>query len=88
MRSIWKYALEITDEIELKMPCAAKVLTVQMQGNTPTLWAVVNPDEPLEIRRFRIFATGQPLQNIELMLTEYVGTFQHGGFVGHLFEEA
>ena len=61
-----------------------------MQRETPCLWALVNPDAPMETRTFRVVGTGHdiPPDGADY-LWYHVGTFQmHGGyFVGHLFEQ-
>lgn len=75
---------------EFAMPKGAELLTVQTQyaggpGETPALWALVDPDAPRETRRFQLVGTGH--REVEEDLT-YVGTFQltGGSFVGHVFE--
>jgi hypothetical protein len=65
------------------MPRGARILALQMQAGTPTVWAVVNPDAPLEPRPLIIVGTGQ------LVPTDagvYIGTWQSGAFVFHVFE--
>ncbi len=86
MREIWKYPVPIAVGFDMDMPEGAEVLTVQVQGASPEMWALVHPDMPKVTRRFRLYGTGQP---IEGRSGRYIGTFQMAGgaFIWHLFEE-
>lgn len=83
-RAIWKFAL-LRRLSEVHMPPAATVLTVQMQDGLPALWAVCDTTtRELETRRFRIYATGEPLPPAP---GRYVSTVQDlNGLVWHVFE--
>lgn len=85
MKMIYKYPLNLDSRVVVKMPAGAEVLAVQVQRSTPCLWAVVDPEAPVEVRYFKIFGTGQPLDE----RGRYVGTFQMcgGDFIWHVFEE-
>lgn len=87
MITIWKYSLKLDDKVKLEMPKGAQILTVQMQGITPYLWALVDTESKKEERTFFIFGTGtsNPRLGFEL---NYIGTFQERFFVWHVFEEA
>lgn len=66
------------------MPEGAHVLTAQMQGGDLVLWAIVQPDKPMEHRKFEVFGTGEPM---ELPAeSPYVATVQDGPLVWHVFE--
>ncbi len=82
-RTIWKYDLSVTDEVELTIPRGAQILTVQTQGELPQLWVLVQPENETEIRRFFTFGTGHPFTG-----GLYVGTYQlnNGVLVLHVFE--
>lgn len=84
---VYKYSVPLTDYFSLKLPKGAKVLTVQTQRGEPKIWALVNPENPTETRRFHLAETGHPITEFEEELS-YIGTFQlHGGdFIGHIFE--
>ncbi len=83
---IFKYPLIMpSDRIQIQMPKNAKVLSVQIQDGRPRLWAIVDDTEPLEEKSFSVFGTGHPLPD---NLGNFVGTFQMGTFVWHLFEAA
>lgn len=84
---IWKYPIIIVDEFEIELPRNARVLCVQMQGETPCIWvkfAAYNIEEK-EKRNFSIIGTGNPF-NAEGLI--YIGTFQmfKSQLVWHLFE--
>lgn len=87
---IWKYKLKITDRQSIDMPKGAKVLDVQMQGDTCCLWALCDEEKEsidTETIRIVIYGTGNPIPDEP---GEYISTFQvHGGkFVFHAFELA
>lgn len=82
MLTIWKYSIPIDDFIAVSMPEGAQVLTVQMQRDTPCIWALVDTEAPLVTCMFRLFGTGNPISGDA---GEYVGTFQMLGLVFHLF---
>lgn len=85
-KTIWKYPLDqIGQVIQLEIPRAAKLLTVQLQGGTPTLWALVEKNAPYEAtRQVILLGTGE---NIKRELGDYLGTVQSNiGLVWHAFE--
>jgi hypothetical protein len=85
---IWKkalgWAVPSSDVIEVELPTVRDILDCQLQGMYPTIWFVADPDAPLESVRFHIVGTGNPMPEADL---SYVGTWQHEGFVWHIFEE-
>lgn len=87
MRVIWKFPLAVTDEVDILMPQGARVLCVDTQMEQPTIWAMVDPDQPMTRRQFRIVGTGNP--NAEMANWRYIGTIQQylGGLVWHVFED-
>ena len=42
MKTIWKFPVPVNDGNVLEMPEGAKILSVQVQGETPCLWALVD----------------------------------------------
>lgn len=86
MKTIWKFPLPTTDEGSvLEMPIGAEVLTVQTQTDRPQLWAVVDPFADTELRTFRTYGTGHPIEHDP---GRYVATYQlhGGGLIFHVFE--
>jgi len=83
--TIWKYDIIVNDLIHLQMPEDAEILCIQVQNGNPCIWAKVNPENKMEKRSFLMFGTGHRITNPEIE-KKYIGTFQLGSFVGHLFE--
>ena len=83
---IYKYDLLIKDvRFQIKLPLGAKILTIQIQGGHPRLWAIVDETlEPTETRELLIIATGDQMPEVG----RYITTFQihDGAFVWHVFE--
>jgi hypothetical protein len=103
--TIWKYyfdmktalAEDTPDRFTLRMPRGSKILHCALQGEQPTLWALVDSQAPDCIRRFAIYGTGAEISMNEKntlplgpFLPLYLGTYQlfGGTFVWHLFEES
>ena len=90
MKTIWKYPFRVSEFescMSIHMPEGAEVLSVQMQGNTPCLWAIVDMEPtPEEIRQFTIFGTGHAIPNIVARNLKYLSTFQQPPYVWHFFE--
>ena len=84
MKTIWKYELETTDKQTVKMPYGAKILTVQIQNETPCLWCLVVPNYILEEREIQIIGTGHDINDLG---GEYIGTYQlrEGNLVFHVY---
>jgi DNA-directed RNA polymerase subunit RPC12/RpoP len=85
-RKIYKFSFSMEDEFKISMPEGSEVLTVQIQGGVPRIWAIVDTDVPLTARRFCMRRTGHAFKGNE---GKYIGTFQlnEGTMVFHLFEE-
>lgn len=84
MNIIYKYTFDIDDEINLSMPADAKILHVDVQHGSPTIWALVNPDYLNINRKFYIRGTGHDVSP----LLSYIKTFYMGSFVWHLFQDS
>ena len=85
MREIWKWKVpaEGLCSFELVIPGFPEFLTCQLQCGWPVFWAVVEPDARRRKYRFRVMGTGNPFRSLDPWY--YIGTFQLGPFVGHLF---
>jgi hypothetical protein len=70
------------DTIVLAMPDKAEIVRFAMQGRTPTIWAIVDPDESPVDRRFKVIGTGREIPGH----ARYLGTVDDGPFVWHGFE--
>jgi hypothetical protein len=99
---IYKYPLGPSFQTggRVEMPFGAKILTLQMQLGPdpadpagpkkmlPTLWAECPREQfaSMSDRYFTIIPTGQEFEDRPGYLMEYIGTFQDGWFVGHVYE--
>jgi len=96
MKVIHKYPLKSDYQVtiveeEVNLPEGAEVLTVQVQGSTPCIWALVDTDRKIETLSVAIIGTGHPFAAdwLETPKKVYVGTYQlaAGTFVKHVFIE-
>ena len=87
--TIYKYEIErpTNDTFQLDIPVAAEILTVQTQRGYPHMWVLLDPDKTVVARHFRVFQTGQPIDEPKEAL-KYIDTFQleYDTLVYHLFE--
>ncbi len=81
---IWKYKIDGNDVL-LSVPRGAKILSLQMQEQVPCIWMLVDHENGYESRRFIVHITGS-FADIREDVDKYIGTFQNGWFVGHVFE--
>lgn len=79
-----EYSVPIEDKFAIEMERGAHAMTVQMVNGVPKLYAFVDPTEPMQRRLFRLAEAGQAVMSGWRM--RYVGTFQMGERVLHLFE--
>ncbi len=84
MITIHKYPIKVNNYIRLALPVGAKILTVQVQNNIPFIWALVDTNQQIQLRTFRIYETGREISTVGI----YISTFQldNGRLVCHLFE--
>lgn len=84
---VWKYKLK--QQITLKIPMGAEILSTHVQRNSACIWARVNPEATLETRHFIIVGTGHEISD-RYAESKFIGTvlMDHGAFVFHVFEVA
>ena len=80
--TIWKFPLQVTDVQHIQVPGHVETLCVQLQGDKPVVWVSCIPGQPNKLRTIRIYGTGQ-----SGVMGIYIGTFQEGPFVWHVFED-
>ena len=78
---IWKYKIDSFD-CKIEMPEGAKILSLQLQNWIPCIWVQVDVNNLIETRRFVTHPTGVYFHHAE----KYIGTYQIGWYVWHVFE--
>jgi len=88
MKTIWKFETPFEDKFKLEIPKGAEILCVQQDQKTfkPCILALVDTEKETEERFFELFGTGNPVHVDMGVDRKYLGTYQKGEFVGHLFE--
>jgi hypothetical protein len=85
MITVFKYPLPTWHgPQEHELPEGAKILCVGPQRAFTYLWAEVDTEKPLEVRRFHLVGTGGELPAGRLT---YIGTSIESVFVWHVYEE-
>lgn len=84
MYEIWKFPFKTSTEVTIAMPSGAEVLSLQVQGGMPCLWALVEPERPTTPHRFRIYGTGKQMEKAPDGV--FIGTYQHPGQVCHVWD--
>lgn len=85
MKRIFKYKLQVNDEVAVALPAGAEILSVQEQHTKLCLWALVDPAADTEQRVFAIVETGESFGYATPNYT-YIATVQMMPFVWHVFE--
>lgn len=95
---IFKYPLPdncMVEQFRILLPHGSKVLTVQMQNGKPYIWAQHEPGARKCERDFLVVSTGEQFEiettrigplSREVQMSRYVGTWQDGPHVWHLYE--
>lgn len=89
MRSIWKFPFPVTGRQSLTLPKGSVILHIEVQRETPCLWAMVDVDQKeSETRVLRIYGTGHPL-NFPIERLKHLNSIMldGGSLVFHVFEE-
>lgn len=81
MNKIYKYSLNRHDT-SVQLPAGANVVHAAEQNGTICLWAMVDPDKPLETRKFSVVGTGWDIEGRAC----YIATVHEGPFVWHILE--
>ena len=82
MKTIWKYPISSVPCQKIEMPLNAEILCVQLQDHIPTLWALVETEEPKRIFYILTYYTGSYWIDEK---GQYIGTYQLAGLVHHVF---
>lgn len=85
--TIWKFPLPTRGRASIEMPRYAEILSVDVQDETPVLWAIccTAPGWPTASRVFSARVTGGTVPS---EIGKFVGTFQinRGDYVAHVFD--
>lgn len=57
-KAIWKYQIPVLEVFDIDLPKGAEIIRFDNEGGKLWLWAVVEPDEPIEPVRLYAFKTG------------------------------
>ncbi len=88
-QSIYKYALLKSGShsaIQIALPIDTKIISVQYQNETITMWAIVDTDAEVFPRRFWILGTGWDFPE-GVALNHLATVLDRFGYVWHIFEE-
>lgn len=81
---VWKSQVSGNATTMLLVPRGTELLTVQYQNKTPTLWYLVDPDEPKKsTARITSVGTGRAFEMHSA--DKYISTIQDDYFVWHFF---
>lgn len=87
---IFKYQMPVKEHFEMKLPRGAKIIRVADQDGFFWLWAVINTDQPDEIRKFHAVKCGGNMPDVDENKLEYVGCcamFIQQELMLYIFEE-
>lgn len=88
MRTIWKFPLVWADIQSIAIPEEYVLLSVQIQRDVPTLWAIVDEKKPNKNVEIICHGTGHAVdKKIDKGRFDYLGTVQHDNLVFHFFGE-
>lgn len=90
---IWEFHI-LPSHQEISLPSFAQILGIQTQVQTedesnilvPTMWVLVDTDQPIETRKFYTIGTGYEIDKEIFHRLKYISTFQLGPYVFHTFE--
>lgn len=80
--AIWKYEVPI-EGARYEIPKGSQPLAAQLQGAVAVVWMSVPRFDASETVEFWVQPTGHG--TYESFGARYIGTYQQGGFVGHVF---
>lgn len=82
------YKFPLADKVEqvIEMPLVEKVLSVQLQGGVPCLWALVWPQHEQTKSKLRVQMVGTGWDDVDVVPDQYISTIVYpGGLVFHFF---
>ncbi|HEY1644833.1 MAG TPA: hypothetical protein VGF75_00420 [Candidatus Saccharimonadales bacterium] len=82
MKTIYKYTLGMYSRETIGMPAGAEIIAIKLHYFSYELWAIVEPDQPMENRTIIIVGTGRELPDEPL---KHIDTVIDGSYVWHFF---
>ena len=98
MRQVFRFDIPVGEvktsgdgTFTLELPIGATPLHVDVQQRAPhmpSMWVLLDDDEDRAVQKRKFLFAGTGAQGSEppAAKSEYIGTFQDGGFVWHIFE--
>lgn len=88
MKKVFKFTLFLVDKQFVTMPKGAKILTIQPQGRSIQLWALVDESQPMIGRKIECYGTGHTIEDPNGLI--YIASIQtHAdSFIWHFFERS
>ena len=85
MRTVYKYELSITDDIQtLNVPMAFQILKFGEQNERLVFWADVRPEKDSQLMKFQVVGTGHEIGDYP---AGWLDTVQmSNGLVWHIYE--
>lgn len=85
---IYKYQMPVLERFEMKLPVGAEIIRMQDEGGMFWLWAVVDTNSELEIRKFHAYKTGAEINpNLNLKYIGFCAVFVQMELGLYIFEE-
>ena len=86
MKTIWKYTLDVSDDISrCVIRKKARILSAGVQGRDIVIWALVDTDESPAYWNFAVRGTGHPIEE-HVAARPLVNTVFMGPLVFHVFD--
>lgn len=88
METIYKYQLPAADDAGVEMQAGAEILHIGVQGDIPMIWALVDSEARMEVRKFVTYGTGHEV-DCDPSGLKFIGTWMMAGgsLVFHTFEK-
>lgn len=85
--TIYKYPIYTPSTlVEVEMPKDAVILSCGLDScGIMCVWAMVDPDVGLELRKIYCIGTGWNVDEMADEVTQFVGTVKDGDFIWHIF---
>lgn len=85
MKTIWKVEVDVAQDVPIRVPKGARILTLHVQHDRPCIWFLCDPKAEMVERKIFWYGNGHPVPDRP---GEYLGTIllHNGTLVFHAFE--